>query len=228
MFPELETDRRFVQRNVQPESKTKLPLCPNYKLIEICAMLAGIEPETLVVEELFCGHQVEYEDNMGFLSGHRGNNYKPKTKCTEIRDCLLKMLHQAQEEVSLPGGEMTRIIESNSDLLKKEESLRQALEQTSRYNEKQRILGLWKKAVYEITCVPPDPSQESDPHFRRRTIEELTDEEVLETVQKLLHALEDQVTGEGSNWYEGPFVLDSSRARHCPQTPHSFQTGAFS
>ncbi len=214
----------FERHNVQPGKDSSLPVCPHYSLLEICANFVGIESDNLSLEDPFCGRAVKYENNVGFLSGHRGNSYFPRMACMKIYDKLEEMIYTVKQDVSLPEDSSYKKFELENDSRKREILLKETHEQTKRYNNKQDILNKWRTSVYEISCIPPESKQSGESHFEPRSIDDLTNEEIIETVEKFFKALENNVTGKKGNFREGYIRINLS-ADHCPETPHLGQTG---
>ena len=217
----------FRAKNVQPGNESGRGICPHYQLIEICAEFAGITSEELASKPRFCGYNIKHEDSIGFLSGFRGEHYYPETTCTKIRDTLLKMLDEVNIETKEFVDSNLENIKAEKDLKKKQTLMKEELKQIEGFNRKQEILDTWRLKVYELTCVPPESKQDIEPHFKVTTMEELTEEQIIETVQKFLTALQNNVTGE-NEWRKGIFRLWPGYAEHCRQSPDHYQTGEYS
>ena len=227
MSAEIISSDRFCPKNVQPGKESPLPVCPNYPLIQICGRFAGMDEEDLASRDDFCGTTVRYENTLGLLSGHKGYVYTPRMVCTKIRDELVRRLHLVSEQLDEPNEDFLEQIQEIEDLGEREKKFEEEAEKLGKYNHREEILDSWRTAVYEITCVPPESKNPNEAHFRTRTIDELTDEEVIETVKTFLASLENNVTGKGSDLKAGIISLSLS-AIHCPQTPQWEETGEIS
>jgi hypothetical protein len=217
----------YQTKNVQPGKESNMPVCPNYQLIEICAEFAGIDPNDLASIDDFCGYGVKYENTLGFLSGHRGNTYHPRTTCTNLRDKLNDMMDLVTEDIDFPKDDEVGAALFEKDLKKREELLMKEVKRMEKYNKKQIILDKWREAVYQITCVPPESKDPNESHFKPVSINELTENEVIGTVGYFLTNLEENITGK-NDWKKGIISLFPTTARHCPQSPHFHQTGEIS
>jgi len=217
----------FCRKNVSPDTKSNLPVCPHYNLIEICSKFSNTDLKVLSERGRFCGQKVKYEDTLGPLCGHKGETFIPATACLQIRDQITEMLYWAKKDITAPDENTLKTLETEKDSVKKETLLQKSLKHTKEYNRKQIILDQWRNAVYDISEIPPESHPKEEPHFKPRKIEDLTDNEVIETVEKFLNGLENHITGRGTNIREG-YISLSFGAKHCKQTPTFEQFGEFS
>ena len=214
---------RFTPKNVQPK-QADLSVCPFYSVIDLASQFAGITSDDLSNNPRFCGYKVAHEDTLSFLSGHTGDNYYPKTSCTEMRDMLNEQMHIVSEDYPIPtSDELKNMLDAEQDLGKKDEILQSNTRNFHLATQKEQILKRWQQMVFEVSAVPVG-SDINDPHFRHRSKEEIGVDEALGYVKKIIIALEEQVTGPGSKLREGIIILGSTKAIHCPQTPHFHQT----
>lgn len=224
MLIECYLNEGFERHNVQPGKDSNLPVCPHYSLLEVCANFVGIDSNKFSSEDPFCGRAVKYKDKVEFLSGHQGKTYYPRMACIKIYDKLQDMIYVAKQDIPLPDDSLNKKLQLENDPNKREKLLKEMFEQTKKYNEKQDILNKWRTSVYEITCIPPESKQSGESHFEPRSIDQLTNKEVIETVEKFFKALEDNVTGKKGNFREG-YIRTNLSADHCSKTPHLGQTG---
>lgn len=209
-------NERFAPKNVQPGTESKLPVCPNYSLIEVCAKFVGIDANTLVNDEEFCGRKIERgEEDYG---PRLRRDAMPFMACTRIRNDLTDMMYAATNDVTLPDENFYAALAIEIDQEKRQEMLKEALHKTKASNRKKQVLDQWRIAVYEISCIPPELHPPEEPHFQPRKMEDITDAKVISTVAMYLKSLEDNITGEGTDWRKG-FISLNFHAQHCPQTP---------
>lgn len=125
---------RFYEKNVPPNTKSKLPVCPYYNLIEICSKFSGTDLNELSKNGRFCGQKIKYENTMGPLCGHRGENFIPVTACLKIRDRITEMMYWAKKVIIPPDENTLKSLNAEKDLVKKESILEESLGQTKEYN----------------------------------------------------------------------------------------------
>jgi hypothetical protein len=226
----------FEPKNIQPSLKAKendknnydwrtnLPVCPFYQLVEICSQFAGIPPEKLATEPRFCGCKTKHIDDMEIpLCGRCGTEYTPLTSCINIRDTLIEQLALVKTEITLPSEKNNKI---QKDPILLEKKLIEEAQLVQSFNQKQKILKIWRDSVYEICCIPSEqPNQE---HFLARSKDQLTDEFVINRVNTFLTALENNVTGRGIHPEDKSFNFGQIENRFCKQAPGSNFIGAIS
>lgn len=218
-LPEMLDGSHFEQRNVQPAMPTpagRLNICPHYDVIEICAKFAGINEKDLATQDDYCGVDIS---PVGKRKVHRA-----ATTCTDVRETLHKKLDLVAEDYSpLTGEALLQALNKERNQTKQAEILENTAEELRKKTEREETLELWRQITYELSV---GDSEQENPHFRRRTLEEITDDEAIKTVQIYVASLEENVTGTGRT-VDGRRLLNANEAIHCKVTPRNNVTGPF-
>lgn len=186
----------FEPENFLPKSGRE-PVCPLYGIIEVCGEFAGID-------NFYCGNRVKHVDNMGILSGRRGNDYIPRTICSEIENNLCTQIHFLQ----VPAPDISKLLEKpTKDLTSQEiEELSSARELE---DNKKEILKRFKLATFNI-CKVHSNDNSKDLHFKPvDSPEDITDKEAIKTAGLFLEALQKQ-TSKCKQMPHGGFVGEMS------------------
>jgi len=154
-------------------------VCPHFQLLCVGAELLGITEPQLSEERAFCGKHIVGVNNLGFLSGRRGDEYVPEMFCCR----LTWSLHQAIRDIgTAQSADLDELMKRLRDNLEDEKASRQflgTLETISR--------GL-RAASALMKNIPPASLVEGS--------RERTSEEALRYATDILQAVMSQVTGE--------------------------------
>jgi hypothetical protein len=169
-----------------PEGYEEKPWCPNTKLVQICASLAGVEltPETFCTEELA---NARYSD--GAFQWLEHGDFYPRASCAKVNRELIQQLKIVKEIVELPSDkEITLKIEDARDLPNKLKILRSYDEVKGAYDQRKAIINRWRNVVFETCCSTVE--DENNKHFRQfKSVDELDEKEVIQKVNQFTSAL---------------------------------------
>ncbi|MFA5136244.1 MAG: hypothetical protein WC489_02530 [Patescibacteria group bacterium] len=223
----------FTPKNVPPGPRTKrenLPACPHYSIIEVCAQLVGITPQTLANDPLFCGSDIKPIQNTGF----DGVIEVPDTACLRVHERLHDMLHEVNQNATRPDSEtLQRSLETWSSDAVTTSVIQQAYDSAlAKAQAREDIIALWRNVVYDTFYIPEEyvnDAGKQEPHVAPvKCAEDLTEEQIVLKVRECEQALETQVTGlrkRKEKIHDGYIV--PRKATHCPQTPIESQQGAY-
>jgi hypothetical protein len=185
----------FTPEHLQPaKAEDKGESCPIYPLLEVCAPLAGITEEDLLEEERFCGYESEKDSEAESPLGMY--RHVPIRMCREISDVLEEKVATVEQASNI--GDILSINEISQLPTSEEDKLRlasQMKEKRERKNRADEILSEWREVLYSY--IGEADSEEYD--FPGLSMEELTNNVVLEKVKKYAKALE-KYKGEGQTW----------------------------
>lgn len=177
-FPEsMLSHGKFEPINHAPDSG-KTPVCPAFELIKICNGFAGIEG-------FDCGQIViRVEGNSAWK---RGMAYLPKTSCTDTIDALERQI----DIIERPVVDISKLLEKPAGELSNEE-IEKITSVRGLEAAKNAILDRFKLSTFNVCRIHPSDKLENH-HFKPiEKIEDITDEEALDTAKLFLNALKRQ------------------------------------
>jgi hypothetical protein len=188
----------FEPQNYSPKSGQE-PICPLYGIIDVAKEFTGIDPSSF-----YCGHMVEHVDNIGLLSGRRGEDYNPHIICENIANDLELQIKTLQIDDRDISKLLTKTVDSLTE--KELEVISSAKKLTAK---KKEILERFKLATFNVTKVHVNDNSK-DIHFRPvNSLEDISDEEAVNAAKNFLKALQKQTS-------------------KCPQMPRSGFSGEMS
>jgi hypothetical protein len=201
-----------------PEGYEEKPWCPNTKLVEICASLAGVKltPQTFCTEELSNAH---FSD--GAIHWLKSGDFFPRVSCVKINRELIRQMEVVDEKVEAPSEEdTTRKISEAKDMSTKSEVFELYKQATDKYEKRKAIVDRWRKVVFETSV--STASDEKNEHFRQfNSADELSEDEIFDKVVQFTLAL-NKITG-----YEPDIVLGGGGAINCPKSPEHHHYGSW-
>jgi len=194
-----------------PEGYDKKPWCPYSKLVQISALLTGVEldPET------FCYEEVEIPElSFGVLHLLRGARSTPKASCSILNKELAEQLKLVAEDVPpVDEDKINKEIDAATSYKAKKAVIAKHDPEREKYLKKQEILGRWRNVIFE-TCVST-PEGETNVHFRQiKSSEDLAEEEILSKVKDFKKAL-----GKIVGFPECSLEYMVGKVENCPQAP---------
>jgi hypothetical protein len=194
-----------------PEGYEEKPWCPNTKLVQICASLAGVEltPETFCTETI---GNASYSD--GILGWLERADFYPATSCVKVNQKLIRQLEAVKKIVGAPSDkDTTKKITEAKYLPTRLEIFRSYKKAVEEYEKRQTIINRWRNVVFETCC--STTKYEKNEHFRQfKSARELPEGEIIDKVKQFTSAL-NKITE-----YEPRFInLSCGEARNCHQSP---------
>jgi len=174
-------------KNVQPSRvSNKLPLCPNYDIIEICAELAGTSPEELGKEPRFCGVKLDLVME----------SYWPQVACWETQQKLTSQLVTAKRSPSKTNLDIDSILKSEKSLDEKEAALHNFKKNKNEIAEREEILTRFRRVIFDNHSYVPEANEtRQNPHFKTVSRpEDLSEEEIFSKVGQFINRLS-EITG---------------------------------
>jgi hypothetical protein len=201
-----------------PEGYKEKPWCPNTKLVQIGASLAGIEiaPEDFCTEELSNAHFSE-----GAIHWLKSGSFFPRVSCVKVEGELIRQMEIVDEEVEAPSNEeATRKINEAKDMPAKQEIFESYKKAMDEYEKRKAIIDRWRKVIFEVSV--STPADEKNEHFRQfKSADELPEDEIITKVEQFTSAL-NKITG-----YEPNVIKGSGGAENCPQSPEHHHYGSY-
>lgn len=202
-----------------PEGYEKKPWCPNTKLVQICASLAGVEltPQTFCTETINDAHY-----SGGTIHWLESANFHPAASCAKVNQELIQQLKLAEKVVEAPSYTDTsqKIIDAK-DLSAQLKIFRSYEKVMDEYEKRKTIIDRWRKVVFETSV--STTADEKNEHFRRfKSADELLEDEVVGKVKQFMESLE-KIIGfekETIGWWRG-------EVKNCPQAPKSRHYGPY-
>jgi hypothetical protein len=183
-----------------PEGYQEGPYCPQTKLIQIGALLAGIE----LTPETFCTEKMENPSYGGPYHGLESVNFRPAASCTKVNQELFQQLETVKDIVKLPPEkEVLSKINDAKDLKAKWKIFESYDDTRIRYEQRKAIIDRWRKVVFETSVGTTE--DEKNVHFRQfKSADELSEDEIIHKVEQFKAALL-KIVGheENTGWLSG-------------------------
>lgn len=206
----------FQQKNFQPH-KERIPVCPSYRIIEICVLLAGASPEQLADAPDFCGEWVEHYDNTRLLSGSEGYRHDARAACRATLVLLKHMIGSVGDKIDLQSvGQVDFAIRKAKSIREKKAIIDAAVDAQNKHKRRKEILERWRQVIYDTCIVPKNPGV-APKHFRQiASPGDLSEGEILSKVIQFMKVL-DNIVGDTPSSY----AVEWKAAENCPQSPVS-------
>ena len=200
-----------------PEGYEEKPWCPNTKLVQICASLAGVE----LTPETFCTETIENAQfSEGVINWLERADFYPATSCVKVNQKLNRQLEVIRKIVKAPSDkDTTKKIAEAKDLPTRLEIFKSYEKAMEEYEKRQSIVDRWRKVIFETCC--STTKDEKNEHFRQfKSADELSENEILDKVRQFTSAL-NKITK-----YEPKFIdLSCGEAKNCNQSPSVHHKG---
>lgn len=211
--------------------------CPHYKYVLAESFLVGLGNPTDIerLNKILCGCTVTHEDTISFLSGRRGDVYRPKSQCWRLSielAWLVKFMKQTEEDPPV------------TEAVNNEETLRKLLNDRKKIQDnnqaRQMVFSTWKDVRSQI--IPWFADQKMQPRLPspqgtgveiipQLNIGDAEYQELIKWVEQTVLDPMLKIVGDKNiasylknKWYL--FVEDT--AQNCPQKPSGGFSGEIS